>query len=91
MKSRKEILEEFSLFSVPPGGVGSWITDRTHIDILGSLEKLDDELLSANQMKRLLVMSHEAQAGNGFFRYYWLEVPEEYPYKIRTVPGFSEA
>ena len=33
MKSKAQILEEFSLFSVPTGGIGSWLTEQTH-DIL---------------------------------------------------------
>ena len=47
MKSKAEILKEFSLFSVPTRGIGSWLTEQTHADIFKRLGKLDEEPLSA--------------------------------------------
>ena len=90
MKSKAEILKEFSLFSVPTGGIGSWLTERTHADIFKRLGKLDEEPLSAVQLNQLLVLGHEAPVGDGFFRYYWLQGPEQHPYNVREVPGFSK-
>ena len=87
MKSKAEILEEFSLFSVPTGGIGNWLTENTHSDVFERLGKIDDEPLSAVQLNQLLVMGHEAPAGDGFFRYYWLQAPPEHPYDVRDVPG----
>ena len=49
MKSKAEILKEFPLFSVPTGGIGSWLTERTHADIFKRLGKLDEEPLSASE------------------------------------------
>ena len=90
MKSKTEILKEFSLFSVPTGGIGGWLTEDTHPDVFERLGKIDDEPLSAVQLNQLLVMGHEAPAGDGFFRYYWLQAPTEHPYDVRDVPGFSQ-
>ena len=90
MKSKAEILEEFSLFSIPTGGIGSWLTEQTHADIFERLGKLDEEPLPAVQVNQLLVLGHEAPVGDGFFRYYWLQAPEQHPYSVREVPGFSE-
>src|SRR5271166_2566428 len=90
MKSKTEILEEFALFSMPTGGIGSWLTETTHSDVFERLGRIDEEPLSAVQLNQLLVMGHEAPVGDGFFRYYWLQAPEEHPYNVRDVPGFSE-
>ena len=90
MKSKAEILEEFSLFSVPTGGIGSWLTEQTHADVFERLGKLDEEPLPAVQLNQLLVLGHEAPVGDGFFRYYWQQSPEQHPYSVREVPGFSE-
>lgn len=90
MKSKAEILEEFSIFSVPTGGIGSWITDDTHADVFERLGRVEEEPLTAVQLNQLLVMGHEAPAGDGFFRYYWLEVPETHPYDVRRIPGFMK-
>lgn len=90
MKSKAEILEEFALFWVPGGGIGSWLTEQTHSDVFERLGSIDQEPLPAVQLNQLLVMGHEAPVGDGFFRYYWLQAPEEHPYSVRDVPGFSE-
>lgn len=90
MKSKAEILAEFSLFSMPTGGIGSWLTDQTHSDVFERLGRIDQEPLSAVQLNQLLVMGHEAPVGDGCFQYYWLQTPEEHPYNVRDVPGFSE-
>lgn len=90
MKSKAQILEEFSLFSMPFGGIGGWLTEQTHSDIFDRLSKIDEEPLSAVQLNQLLVMGHEAPVGDDFFRYYWLQAPKEHPYNVREIPGFSE-
>src|SRR5258708_5070931 len=35
-------------------------------------------------------MGTGGRLGDGFFRYYWLQTPEEHPYNVRDVRGFSE-
>jgi hypothetical protein len=50
MKSKSEILEDFALFSVPTGGIGRWLTEKTHDDVFGRLGKVDDEPLPAVQL-----------------------------------------
>jgi hypothetical protein len=90
MRSKAEILEEFLLFSVPTGGIGSWITEKTHDDVFARLGKLDAEPLPAVQLNQLLVLGHEAPVADGFFRYYWLQAPDQHPYSVLDLPGFSE-
>ncbi|MGA2476464.1 MAG: hypothetical protein ABSF73_07565 [Terriglobia bacterium] len=90
MQTKAQILEEFCLFSVPIAGIGSWLTDQTHNDVFVRVAKIDEEPLSAVQLNQLLVLGHEAPVGDGFFRYYWLQAPEQHPYSVRDVPGFSE-
>lgn len=90
MKSKSDILDEFRLFSVPTAGIGSWLTEQTHDDVFARLGKIDEEPLSAVQLNQLLVLGHEAPVGDGFYSYYWLETPDQHPYSVREVPGFSE-
>ena len=89
MTTKSEILEDFALFSVPTGGIGSWLTNETHDDVFARLGRLDQDPLPAVQLNQLLVLGHEAPAGDGFFRYYWFRAPENHPYDVRTVPGFD--
>jgi hypothetical protein len=90
MQSKAHILQEFSIFSVPTGGIGNWLTDESPDDVFIRLGKIDEEPLSAVQLNQLLVLGHEAPVGDGFFRYYWLKAPGYHPYNVRDVPGFSE-
>ncbi len=87
--SKQEILDQFSLFNVPGGGIGNWLTDNTDGMIFERLDKLPEDPLSKTQFNQLLVLSREAPVSDGFFRYYWLEVPEEHPYAIQDVAGFN--
>jgi len=90
MISKDQILEDFSILSVPTGGIGSWLTEETHADVFDRLGKLSEEPLPEVQLNQLLVLGHEAPVGDGFFRYYWLQTPGRHPYNVREVPGFSE-
>ena len=90
MKSRQRFSKSFPSFRCPTGGIGSWLTEQTHSDVFERLGRIDEEPLSAVQLNQLLVMGHEAPVGDGFFRYYWLQAPEEHPYSVREIPGFSE-
>src|SRR5262245_56426781 len=91
MESKADILQEFAVFSVPTGGIGSWLTETTHDDVFARLGRIGDEPLSAVQLNQLLVLGHEAPVSDEFFRYYWLGAPPGHPYDVRSIPGFSPA
>ncbi len=88
--SKERILGEFSLFSVPTGGIGSWLTEETPSDVFDRLAAIEDQPLTAVQLNQLLVFGHEAPVVDGCFRYYWLAAPENHSYSARSVPGFNE-
>ena len=60
MKTKAQILAEFSLFSMPAGGIGNWLTEKTDADVFERLGRIDEEPLSAVQLNQLLVLGHEA-------------------------------
>lgn len=88
--TKAEILKEFELFSLPTGGIGSWLSDRTHGDVFDRLASLPQEPLTAVQLNQLLVLGHEAPVSDGFFRYYWLDASPEHPYVVTDLSGFEE-
>lgn len=90
MKSKKDILDEFSLFSVPAGGIGSWLSEQTHDDVFVRLGQIDEQPLPAVQLNQLLVLGHEAPIEDGFFSYYWLQTDDKHPYDVRKLPGYSD-
>jgi hypothetical protein len=89
MKTKDQILRDFSLFSVPVGGIGNWLTEKTDADVFERLGRIDEQPLSAVQLNQLLVLGHEAPASDGFFRYYWLTVPEHHPYRVQDLKGYD--
>ncbi len=87
--SKSAILEQFKIFHVAGGGIGSWLTDNTDKKVFDRLDRLHDDHLSHAQLNQLLVFGREAPVSEGFFRYYWLEVPPNHPYTIRDLPNFN--
>src|SRR3989338_2172626 len=90
MQPKENILEEFKLFSISDGGFGEWINKDTDEVVFNRLSTLGEHPLSAVQLNQLLVLGREAPLSDGFFRYYWLQVPEKPPYNILKIPDFSE-
>jgi hypothetical protein len=89
MASKLEILDRFSLLSIPSGGISSWLTTNSPDDVFARLGKIDEEPLSAVQLNQLLVLGREAPISDGFFRYYWVQNPPDHPYDVSTLPEFS--
>ena len=90
MSSRDRILEEFKLYSVPGGGIGSWLTESTDPAVFERLAKIETDPLSKVQLDQLLLLSLEGGVSSGFFEYYWREVPDAHPYDVRKIPGFEQ-
>src|SRR4051812_42157591 len=89
MNSKAKILEDFALFSLPGGGIGGWLTDKTDPLVFERLAKIDADPLSKVQLDQLLLLAEEAGVTEDFFQYYWLECPSAHAYDCRTVPGFD--
>lgn len=90
MPNREQLLERFSLFSVPTGGIGSWLSQNTHQDVFERLGRIGEDPLPIVQLNQCLVLAHEAPVSDGFFNYYWTSTPQGHPYSVKTLPGFSD-
>ena len=88
MTSKERIRGEFKLYSLPGGGIGSWLTEKTDAVVFERLSEIETNPLSTVQLDQLLLLSLEAGVSAGFFDYYWREVPDMHPYAVRTLPGF---
>ena len=80
--AKDKILHQFAVFSVPTGGIGSWLTANTDDVVFERLSRIADEPLPAVQLNQLLVLGQEAPVEDGFFRYYWLKAPQEHPHDL---------
>lgn len=91
MQTKEQILDRMALYRIEGGGIGSWLTEATRNDVFERLGTLDSQPLPAVQLNQLLVLAHEAPVSDGFFQYYWLDVPNLHPYSVRELPGFRSA
>lgn len=90
VQSKADILRDFALFSLPTGGIGSWLSETTPDDVFVRLGNIDADPLRVGQLNQLLVLGSEAPVDEGFFKYYWLQAPSKHPYHVTTLPGFDE-
>ena len=50
MSNKEIILDKLKLFSLPDGGIGSWLLGETDNDILERLSRIDEEPLTRTQL-----------------------------------------
>src|SRR5271170_246654 len=72
MLAQAQILEELSLFRLTSGGLGSWITPSTDLEVFACLGRIDEVPLTRAQLNQLLAYAHEAPLSEPFYSYYWL-------------------
>jgi len=89
-KRKNAILEQFKLFMLGSGGIGSWFGPTTDDDVFARLGELPGEPLTKVQLNQLLVLGREAPVSDDFFRYYWLTVPKAHPYNVDKLPGYDQ-
>lgn len=89
MYTKEQLLEQLRLFKLHTGGLGAWITENTDPEVFNRLGKVDEEPISKVQLNQLLAFGHEAPVAEGFFRYYWLKVPQFHPYDVTGIPDFE--
>jgi hypothetical protein len=88
MATKGEILRRMEIYRIEGGGIGSWLTESTCDTVFARLATIDSDPLSAVQLNQLLVLAHEAPVSDGFFRYFWLDIPALHPYDVNDLPGF---
>ena len=89
MTNKEKILEKFKLYSSPNGGIGTWLSEETDDDVFHRLAEIDQNPLSRAQLNQLLTLGHEAPVSDGFFEYYWLNVPKRHPYDVQKISEFQ--
>lgn len=90
MTAKLKILRDFNLFSLPGGGIGNWLAEKTDEIVFERLATIDQNPLSKVQMNQLLLLAHEGSVSLGFFEYYWLDTSPEHPYDVKALPDFDE-
>ena len=91
MTIRDDILNRFEIFQGGTGGLDSWLGPETPALVFDALSNLDAQPLSKARFNQLLTIAHEAPVSEALFCYYWLSVPQNHPYDVRTVPSYDES
>ncbi len=71
-------------------GFDDWLEKKDSTDLFSSLTDLASRPLGRAQANQLLHLCHEPGVSVGFFRYYWLCIPENHPYRPDKLPGFEQ-
>ena len=66
MGNKEIILDKLKLFSLPDGGIRSWLLGETDNDIIERLSRIEKEPLTRTQLNQLLAFGHEAPLTDGF-------------------------
>ena len=90
MNEKNDVLKKLKIFRVPNGGIGNWLSENTNNEIFSRLSKIEEEPLSKTQFNQLLTLGHQAPVTDGFFKYYWLSVPDMHPYDVTKLPEYRD-
>ena len=90
VSNKETILKKLALFSLPDGGIGSWLSNETDEDVFERLAQIDENPLTRVQLNQLLAFGHEAPLSEGFFKYYWLTCPDGHPYEVQKIPHYDD-
>jgi hypothetical protein len=83
-KSQQAVIDKFAdLCFGNELGLGSYPV------VLERLKALGEEPLTKVQLNQLLVISQMPSISDGFFQYYWREVPVHHPYNVLGIDGFT--
>ncbi|MFT5171339.1 MAG: hypothetical protein ACI9BD_001114 [Candidatus Marinamargulisbacteria bacterium] len=86
---KTEIVSLFAPLSDPEGGgVLSWLSQTGHDVVFQTLSQISESPIQMAQLNQLLLLSGETPVTQGFFNYYWTEVPS-HPYDLQSVDGFD--
>lgn len=75
-----------------PHGIGGWLSSHLRRPVADRLRRIEEEPLTKVQLNQLLVRSEEASVSDGFYSYYWAELPHLHPYNVvASVGEFDES
>ncbi|MCL2630845.1 MAG: hypothetical protein FWD49_04905 [Firmicutes bacterium] len=84
--TKEDLLKEFlPLFNTHREGVESFITNQTDDFVINRILDIEKNHLALVQLNQMLVFSKAGAVSQGFFEYYWCEVPPEHNYRIKTL------
>ena len=82
------IVEQFKDLSFETKGFEGWLSPSAPDTVFDRLKRLDREPLTKVQLNQLLLLSLESGISDGFYKYYWLHIPN-HSYAIDKLEDFS--
>jgi hypothetical protein len=89
--SQDALRARLAIFAGNTGGIETWLTPSAPPVVFDTLARIDQAPITRATLNQLLLLSHEAAMSEGFFRYYFVDVPAPgaHPYDVRKIPGFA--
>jgi hypothetical protein len=89
--NKQEIIDYFKDLSFSENdGVEKLFSTKGNDTVFQRLEIIEEKPISKVQLNQLFALSGLPSMTFGFFKYYWLSVPETRTYKIEIIKGFSD-
>lgn len=92
MIEKEIIIKMFSDIMHPCKGIEGLFTnevDQKEI-IFGALSNIEHRPLTKVQLDQMLMLNYTKGMSNDFFKYYWLDEPDQHFYKVNTIQPYSE-
>ena len=90
MNETNDGLECLKVFRLSNGGIGNWLSENTDNEISTRLINISEQPLSKAQLNQLLTLGHAAPVSDGFFKFYWLYIPDMHPYDVTKLPNYED-
>lgn len=88
--NKQEIIDFFKTMSCKEkDGIESIFSENGKDEVFDRVSKIGDEPLTKVQINQLFSLSGLPSMTFGFFKYYWLTIPENHTYKVEKIDGFK--
>ena len=86
--NKEELVKYFELFSNPDptcDGLERFLSINGEQEVFDRLKNSSDLKLNKVQLNQLFIMSGLTSITFGFFKYYWLTLPDKHPYNLKEL------
>lgn len=87
--THSRILDRFSIFCGATEGIDRWLSPATPDWVLDTLSEIATAPITRTHLNQLLTVVNQ-EVSEPFFRYYWLEAPDQHPYDVRRIAIFRD-
>jgi len=85
-----EVLKMSERFFSNETGIEGFINKQTNSLVIDRLARIDQDPLTYVQLNQMLSISKIPSITDGFYKYYWLDIPEKHIYDVKKIDTFTK-